>query len=245
MDESEVILALKRAEKMRIDFVANVSHELRTPLTSIKGYTDTLIQDMNDGINVNPDFLRIISRNVDRVILLIDDLLDLSSIESGADQLKPETVQVDAATSHVISNLQHFFDAKKQTLTVQNKTDTVYADPKRIEQVMTNLLENASKYCPEYTKIHMSWFVDSLSGHTVLEIQDNGPGISEKHQKRLFERFYRVDKGRSRELGGTGLGLAIVKHVMQRHKGNVTVHSELGKGTRFRCEFGLVASDAG
>lgn len=237
-NESEEILILQRAEKMRIAFVANVSHELRTPLTSIKGYTDTLVQDLEEGRETNANFLKIISRNVDRLILLIDDLLDLSSIESGADQIRPEHVNTVLATQHVMSNLQHIIESKGHDVVIDSKVDSVYADSKRVEQVLTNLLENACKYCLEQTKIEVRWSKNN-ENQVVLEIEDHGPGIPEKHLGRLFERFYRVDKGRSRELGGTGLGLAIVKHIMQRHEGSVSVRSEMGRGTCFTCVFGL------
>jgi two-component system phosphate regulon sensor histidine kinase PhoR len=231
----DVIIALKNAEKMRIDFVANVSHELRTPLTAIKGYTETLIHDHEDGRTMDPEFLKIILKNSNRLLSLIDDLLDLSSIESGADLLHLVDVDLHEATEHVTERLLPAARAKDSRLLSDVRCRFVHADPKRLEQVMANLAENAIKYSPPQSTIWIIW--DSGPSEVVLTVEDNGPGIPEKHLNRLFERFYRLDKGRSRELGGTGLGLSIVKHIMQRHQGSVSVESELGKGTRFICRF--------
>lgn len=231
----DVIVALKRAEKMRIDFVANVSHELRTPLTAIKGYTETLIQDLEEGRPAEPDFLRIILKNSNRLLALIDDLLDLSSIESGADELHRVEVDTEDATSHVIERLANIARAKQSKLETEFQCAQVFADPKRIEQVLTNLAENAIKYSPPGSTIRIIW--NSAPGGVQLTVADNGPGIPAHQLDRLFERFYRLDKGRSREMGGTGLGLSIVKHIMQRHQGTVSVESALGQGTQFRCWF--------
>ncbi|MBS1959787.1 MAG: hypothetical protein JST80_09970 [Bdellovibrionales bacterium] len=234
-ESMDVIVALKKAEKMRIDFVANVSHELRTPLTAIKGYTETLIHDIEDGRKIEPEFLKIILKNSNRLLSLIDDLLDLSSIESGADQLHLADIDLKEATEHVIERLIPHAKAKNTLLTSDIRCDTVRADMKRLEQVMTNLAENAIKYSPPSSTVKIIWEEDG--NEIVLTVEDNGPGIPSKNLDRLFERFYRLDKGRSREMGGTGLGLSIVKHIMQRHQGTVTVESEIGKRTRFRCRF--------
>lgn len=231
----DVIEALKRAEKMRIEFVANVSHELRTPMTSIKGYAETLLQDFEEGRELDPEFLRIILKNSNRLIALINDLLDLSAIESGADQIHLADLDTAEISSHVVSNLRQHAKSKEMDLQVECKEKTVHADAKRVEQVMTNLVDNAIKYCPPKSVIKIEW--SSEGGGTVLRVIDNGHGIPEKYLDRLFERFYRVDKGRSRETGGTGLGLAIVKHIMQRHGGTAHVESVVGSGTTFVCNF--------
>jgi two-component system phosphate regulon sensor histidine kinase PhoR len=236
-DNIDVIAALKRAEKMRIDFVANVSHELRTPLTSIKGYTETLIQDLEEGRKADPEFLRIILKNSNRLLALINDLLDLSAIESGADELHPARLDLDEITHHALQGLQLGAENKKSVLRTEILTPHVQADPKRVEQVITNLVDNAIKYCPPGSTITIQWSKDPVDKATVLRVLDNGPGIPEKYLERLFERFYRVDKGRSRDSGGTGLGLSIVKHIMQRHDGTVTVESTPGSGTTFICRF--------
>ena len=225
---------LKAAEQMRIDFVANVSHELRTPLTSIKGYTDTLIDDLKQGRPVERDFVETIARNAGRLMELINDLLDLSSLES-VGMLHKTKVSTTEATTRVLSQLGKSFETKRQFISVDTKASFVYADPQRLEQVLVNLLDNAHKYTPASGKITVAWTEDV--GRVYLKITDSGPGISPEHHVRLFERFYRIDKARSRELGGTGLGLAIVKHIMQRHQGAVSVESRLGHGATFICSF--------
>jgi two-component system phosphate regulon sensor histidine kinase PhoR len=238
-DNIDVIAALKKAEKMRIEFVANVSHELRTPLTSIKGYAETLLQDMEEGRAADPEFLKIILKNSNRLLALINDLLDLSAIESGADELHPATLDLHEITQHALHALQLNAENKHSTILTEILTPNVYADPKRVEQVITNLVDNAIKYCPTGSTVTVRWALehDELGEAVFLRVIDNGPGIAEKYLDRLFERFYRLDKGRSRESGGTGLGLSIVKHVMQRHDGSVTVESTLGTGTTFICRF--------
>lgn len=230
------VTELKLAEQMRIDFVANVSHELRTPLTAIKGYTDTLISDINTGRAVEVSFLDVISRNVDRLMLLIRDLLDLSTMDSSIDHLIKEKISTEGLTTRMIAQMQGTLDAKNQRVDVSIQASFVQADLKRIEQVFVNLLDNASKYTPAGGKISVVWEEDAQHD-VLLRIEDTGPGISSEHHDRLFERFYRVDKGRSRDTGGTGLGLAIVKHIMQRHGGAVWVQSEMGRGSRFTCQF--------
>ncbi len=229
------VTELKRAEQMRIDFVANVSHELRTPLTAIKGYADTLILDNKEGNPPCPEFLEIIARNTDRLMHLINDLLNLSSLES-KDDVQKSLLSTEEVTSRVIRQMKGVFDSKRQEVYVESRVSQVLADPTRIEQVLVNLLDNANKYTPTDGKISVHWETSS-NQTTILRIRDSGPGIPAEHHSRLFERFYRVDKARSREQGGTGLGLAIVKHIMQRHDGNISVESVPGNGSTFICEF--------
>ena len=238
------VTELKRAEKIRIEFVANVSHELRTPLTSIKGYTDTLRLDAARGdFTAAGKFLDVIARNAERLMRLIEDLLDLSSLESGeaveAGGNDPSftitEVDVRELTSKVIQQLEKRRAFKNQTIEAIFDVNATRGDANRIEQVLVNLLENAIKYTPEGGNLSVRWS-DSPKG-TRVHVRDNGPGIPTEHHSRLFERFYRVDQARSRELGGTGLGLAIVKHIMQRHNGSAWVVSEMGKGSEFICEF--------
>jgi len=229
------VTELVRAEQIRIDFVANVSHELRTPLTAIKGYADTLIQDSRAGVPPTPEFLEIITRNTDRLMSLINDLLDLSNLES-SELVQKAPVQTRELTDRVVQQMQGVFEKKKQTLRVQIDKTSVLADPRRIEQVLVNLLDNAHKYTPHAGEILVQWDLQE-GGTTCLNVIDSGPGIPAEHHPRLFERFYRVDKGRSREQGGTGLGLAIVKHIMQGHGGSVRIESPPGKGAHFICSF--------
>jgi two-component system phosphate regulon sensor histidine kinase PhoR len=226
---------LKLAEQIRIDFVANVSHELRTPLTAIKGYADTLKLDIQAGKPASLDFIEVINRNADRLMNLIQDLLDLSSIESTDSLIKSE-IPIRDLSDRVIKQMAGAFERKNQTVEIHPLATTVYADSRRVEQILVNLLDNANKYSPAGGKIILTWETQ-IHGEVLLKVKDTGPGIAIEHHSRLFERFYRVDKARSREQGGTGLGLAIVKHIMQGHKGSAWVESTPGNGTTFICRF--------
>jgi two-component system, OmpR family, phosphate regulon sensor histidine kinase PhoR len=228
------VTELKSAEQMRIDFVANVSHELRTPLTVIKGYADTLILDFKDKQSDALDFLNSIARNSDRLMNLMNDLLDLSSLESDS-IIQKDPLSTQDVTERILKQLQGAFDSKSQKVETFYDTKTVVADAQRLEQVLVNLLSNANKYTPAGGTVRIRWKADGAD--TVLVMEDTGPGIPVEHHSRLFERFYRVDKARSREQGGTGLGLAIVKHIMQRHEGAVWVESQTGQGSAFFCRF--------
>jgi two-component system phosphate regulon sensor histidine kinase PhoR len=231
------ITELKKAEQIRIEFVQNVSHELRTPLTSIKGYTDTLAQDIKNGeLSVVDQCLERISRNSERLLNLVNDILDLSSLESNTADLRKQIVSTREVTEHALHQLEERRKAKQHDITMNFHVDSVPGDSRRIEQVILNLVENAIKYIPAGKQIDITWDEDRR-GSIVLRVRDNGPGISGTDQDRLFERFYRVDKARSRDSGGTGLGLAIVKHIMIRHGGTVDVRSEIGIGTEFTCTF--------
>lgn len=226
----------RKAEQVRMDFVANVSHELRTPLTSIKGYAATIRDELQaKRYDMIEKYLGVLIRNVDRLSALVDDLLNLSSLESGV-ELHMSMVNLEELTDRIIEELREKFDNKKQAISYEINASTLIADAKLVEQVLINLIENASKYSPEGTQIRILW-ESGEGGSVILKVIDNGPGIPEEHHERLFERFYRVDKARSREMGGTGLGLAIVKHVMQRHGGSILVESGLGLGTTFICRF--------
>lgn len=234
------ISELKASEQIRIDFVANASHELKTPLTSIKGYLDTVRDDLKNGrVDEAAGFLDVVNRNVDRLNHLVNDLLDLSVLESGA-----EVKKVILNTSEISEQALRLIEGrhpKRHTIRLETKIDRVLADPRRIEQVLVNLIDNATKYSPDGTEIRIVWEPGSgaNAGDTVLRVRDNGPGISEDHMPRLFERFYRVDAGRAREVGGTGLGLAIVKHIVLGHGGSIAVKSQPGKGSEFICRFPL------
>jgi two-component system phosphate regulon sensor histidine kinase PhoR len=219
---------------MRIDFVANVSHELRTPLTSIKGYAETIQSDLVSNRKIEKEFLEIILRNSNRLMNLMEDLLDLSSIES-SHQIQKELISTEDLTTKIVSNLQKKIEEKKHKVVCVYNAKSVYADIQRTEQVLVNLLDNAIKYSLEKGTIEIIW--DEEENFTVLKVKDSGSGIAFEHQTRLFERFYRVDKARSREQGGTGLGLAIVKHIMLRHNGSVSVESIPNQGATFICRF--------
>ncbi len=227
------ITEIKRLERVKADLVANVSHELRTPLTSIKGFVEAL----QDGAISDPEkgarFLSIISRHSDRMNKIISDLLQLSRIESRDFELKIEPFSIKELVEEVVYTLQRSADEKSQSLevTLCSEDQEVLGDKYRISQALTDLVDNAIKYGPEKATIK----IQSQDKGEFVEITviDNGIGISRNDMPRIFERFYTVDKGRSRELGGTGLGLSIVKHIIEAHGGEVNVESELGKGSRF------------
>jgi two-component system phosphate regulon sensor histidine kinase PhoR len=231
------VTELKQAEKIRIDFVANVSHELRTPLTAIKGYTDTLSDDIRQQrFDALDRYIGVIQRNTERLMTLIEDLLDLSSLESNeSPEVTKHPVSTRELTSRVIAQLEPRRAMKALTIDAQYGAELVQSDPRRLEQVLVNLIDNAIKYGPQGGRVQVIW--ETTPKAVVLRVSDNGPGIPREYIPRLFERFFRVDKARSREMGGTGLGLAIVKHIMQRHGGSVQVKSDIGQGTEFFCEF--------
>ena len=234
------ISELKRAEQIRIDFVANVSHEIRTPLTAVKGYTEILSGMFSEKAETLKYFDGI-RRNVDRMIALVSDLLDLSTLESGG-AIEMHPCSPREMTEAVLRNLEHEATAKSQTLTWECQVESLYCDIQRVEQVLTNLVQNSIKYCGKGSAISVTW--SGEGGQIVLRVRDNGPGIPVEHLPRLFERFYRVDKARSREIGGTGLGLSIVKHIMRRHSGQVEVLSEPGRGSEFVCRFPILESES-
>jgi len=230
---------LKRAERMRIDFVANVSHELRTPLTSIRGYAETLDEEVRAGrTDMLARCVEVILRNVDRLGALVQDLLDLSQLESARErELEFEWVEVEPLTRRVISTLESQRARGHYQVDLEVGVPGLTADPRRIEQVLVNLLGNAFKYVPAGGRISVRWSALESPSGVMLEVVDDGPGIPEAHLPRLFERFYRVDPDRSRSTGGTGLGLAIVKHITQAHGGEASVRSQPGLGTTFTCRF--------
>jgi len=227
------ITRLKQLEKIRQDFVANVSHELRTPLTTIKGYAETLL----DGAlkeDLASQFVQVIKRHTDRLTKIVEDLLMLSKIETKEFQLKMEMISLPNLIDDIIDFLKEPAEKKKISLSRHeiHSSLAIRADRSYLEQVLINLLDNAIKYTPEGGRVIVS-VVEKDSKDIQFSIEDNGIGIPNEDLSRIFERFYRVDKGRSKELGGTGLGLSIVKHLVQAHGGRVWVDSQLGKGSTF------------
>lgn len=218
------ITRLKQLENMRKDFVANVSHELRTPLSIIKGYVETLLDPEPPDAATSRQFLETIERHSRRLEALVDDLLSISALESQQAQLHFAPVSLRATVKAVVEELG-------REVVVEMPDFQVRADAQRLYQVFVNLVGNAIKYTPAGSKIEVSAVRED--SFVKICVTDNGPGIAAEHLPRIFERFYRVDKARSRELGGTGLGLAIVKHIVQAHGGRVWVESELGKGSHF------------
>jgi len=227
------ITEIKKLEKMRSEFVANVSHELRTPLTSIQGFVETL----KDGAINDPGkaqyFLEIIEKQSNRLNNLIEDILQLSKIESQEIIMNLQSINLRDLIDKTISEFKKKIEQKnhKIKINISPQLPLIKADPEQIEVVFRNLLDNAIKYTPNGGEIYISAF--EKAENIYIEISDNGIGISAEHLPRIFERFYRVDKDRSRKLGGTGLGLAIVKHIVQAHGGTIGVESKPGKGSKF------------
>jgi two-component system phosphate regulon sensor histidine kinase PhoR len=227
------ITRLKELERVRQDFVANVSHELRTPLTTIKGYAETLLEGALRE-KVASQFVQVIKRHADRLTKIVEDLLMLSKIETKEFQLKKEVLSLGDLIDDVVDFVKELAEKKKISIS-RNEIPTsltLEADRNYLEQVLTNLLDNAIKYTPEGGKITIS-AIEKDQKEVQCSIEDNGIGIPKEDLPRIFERFYRVDKGRSQELGGTGLGLSIVKHIVQAHGGRVWAESQLDKGSTF------------
>ncbi|MGE5256841.1 MAG: two-component system histidine kinase PnpS [Hyphomicrobiales bacterium] len=228
------VTQLRRLEDMRRDFVANVSHEIKTPLTAIKGFVETLHQNTVDAPEEKARFLGIISRHVDRLNSIIEDLLMLSRIENEEERsdIKREKTRLRDIFQNALQICRPRADEKRIQIELGGEEGlSARVDPVLLEQAVVNLLDNAIKYSDPEKKVHV---LSRASGNEVqIRVQDHGIGIEKKHLPRLFERFYRVDKARSRALGGTGLGLAIVKHIAQAQGGQVTVESSLGEGSVF------------
>jgi len=227
------ITRLKRLEKVRQDFVANLSHELRTPLTTIKGYAETLL----DGAlkeDVAFQFVQVINRHADRLTKIVEDLLTLSKIESKEFSLISERLLASELIDSALDVVKEEADKKGMAISWSEPTPSffIFGDRKGLEQVLINLLDNAIKYGREGGNIKILVNNNTKAGIQV-SVQDDGIGIPKEDLSRIFERFYRVDKGRSKELGGTGLGLSIVKHIVQAHGGNVWAESQIGKGSTF------------
>jgi two-component system phosphate regulon sensor histidine kinase PhoR len=230
------VTELRRLEAVRRDFVANVSHELKTPLTSISGYAETLVNDSPDS-ETGRRFLGVIRGNAQRMQRLVDDLLDLSRIESGRWQPVPEPLDPAQVARDSWALLAGHAGAREvQFATViAPGAERVYADPDALRQVLSNLFDNALRYTPARGRITL--VAEREGGGVVLRVRDTGAGIAREQLPRIFERFYRADPGRSREEGGTGLGLSIVKHLVEAHAGRVAAASEVGRGTEIACWF--------
>jgi two-component system, OmpR family, phosphate regulon sensor histidine kinase PhoR len=225
------ITRMERLEIVRQEFLSNVSHELRTPLTAIIAFVETLENGALEDKESCQRFLSIIRKNASRMHSLIDDILELTAIEGGNVRLGVAAVDLHMLVQDVCASLAA--KAAAHNVTIKNNVEPdvmVYADERRLEQMLTNLIDNGIKFSREHGTVAISYESDTRDK---ILVQDNGDGIPSQHLERLFERFYRVDRARSRDMGGTGLGLAIVKHLALLHRGEVTVTSELGKGTTF------------
>ncbi len=238
------VTEIERAEKMRRDFIANVSHELRTPLTSISGYVETLLEDEDHLSEHGREFMAIILKNARRVNRLTEDLLALAQVESGEHKLTVQPVRASALVEDAIESLAGMVVESGVSLEAGETTpELVLADVDAMTQVFGNLIENAMKYGAGGRRVLVA--ARAQDGMVEFSVQDFGQGIASEHLDRIFERFYRVDKARSRESGGTGLGLAIVKHIVLAHGGTIRAESEMGAGTTFLFTLPVAGAAAG
>lgn len=236
------VTELRRLENLRREFVSNVSHELKTPLTTIQAYTETLLGGAIDDPNHNRRFLERIDEQAERLHKLILDLLSLARIESAEEAYELLPVPIASTVQVCLNEYLPVAESKGVLLQTQPPPESlvVWADDEGLLTVLNNLVDNAIKYTPSGGRVSVRWRLDGR--RAVIEVEDTGCGIPKQHHARVFERFYRVDKARSRELGGTGLGLSIVKHWVQVFGGSVEVSSELGRGTTFTIRLPAVGS---
>ncbi|MFM2135931.1 MAG: hypothetical protein RL021_1331 [Bacteroidota bacterium] len=233
-DQSKEIAELKRNENFRKEYLGNVSHELKTPLFSIQGYIHTLLEGGIDDPEVNVHYLQRAARSVDRLCMIVDDLESISKMESGEMALDQRAFDIHDLVKEVFESLELRSKEKNIRLDFKEGSEKpvyVYADKDRIRQVVVNLVVNSVKYGKKDGATLVGFY--DMDENILVEITDTGIGIQPQHLSRIFERFYRVDKSRSREQGGTGLGLAIVKHLIEAHKQNISVRSSYGIGTTF------------
>jgi two-component system phosphate regulon sensor histidine kinase PhoR len=241
----EDITQLRRLEQVRTDFAANVSHELKTPLTSIRGFVETLLDGALEKPEMARKFLNIIMLETERLTRLINDILSISKLESGMDEAPKERIRLDKAAYDVVEMLSIHAKEKEIRLACHMNKDPVYiiGNKDQVEQMLINLVENGIKYNLPGGSVTVQVFKSATEAN--LTVADTGIGIAEENLPRMFERFYRVDKGRSRSMGGTGLGLAIVKHIVRTMRGEIEVHSKLGEGTEFLVSLPLAPQTAG
>jgi two-component system phosphate regulon sensor histidine kinase PhoR len=219
-------------DKVRTDFVANVSHELKTPLTSIKGFVETLEDGAIDDRENAERFIAIIKKHTERLSNIINDLLSLSELELGKDRLAKTRFDLKGLLDEVSLGFGHAISVKNEALKIDSSGDDFFitADKAKIEQVLVNLIDNAVKYNKEGGTVRISLL--ERDDKVMITVEDEGVGIPKEYLSRIFERFYRVDKARSSQLGGTGLGLAIVKHIVLLHDGDVSIESQVNYGTK-------------
>ncbi len=225
------ITSQQKLEHSRREFVANVSHELRTPLTTVKSYAETLM-DMQMDKQTQNRFLATIAAEADRMTRIVKDLLTLSRLDEGQYELRPfERIELSEFLSGIVERMYFSAKEKHQTIryTPKDAASYVMSDRDKLEQVVINIISNAIKYTPENGSIEV--YSGKLYKDAYIKVRDNGIGIPKENLPRIFERFYRVDKARSRETGGTGLGLAIAKQIMTQLGGNITINSTPGEGT--------------
>jgi len=233
-NKTQEINQLKQMEKYRKEFLGDVSHELKTPIFNIQGYILTLLDGGLDDPNINMLYLKRTEKSIDRMISIIDDLLTISKLESGELELNPEAFNLYQMIDDVFDLQEISANEKEVKLKIGKNVDRstlVMADKKRMFQVVSNLIVNSINYGKKNGSTEVNFY--DMDNRILIEVKDTGIGIAEKDLPRVFERFYRADKSRSREQGGTGLGLAIVKHIIEAHKQRINVSSTTGKGTSF------------
>jgi two-component system phosphate regulon sensor histidine kinase PhoR len=232
--KSKQIEELQKVEQFRKEFLGNLSHELKTPLFNIQGYVHTLLDGAMDDPKFAKQFLERTSKSIERLSSLVDDLDEISKLERGETSIVKENFDIEKLAKEVIESMELKAKEKLITLYIKegiNKHYAAHADKEKIRQVFTNLVVNSIKYGKEKGTTSISFY--DMEDNILVEVTDNGIGIEEKHLPRLFERFYRIDKHRSRDQGGTGLGLAIVKHILEAHNETINVRSSVGVGTTF------------
>ena len=233
-NRSDEIAELRRMEIFRKEFLGNVSHELKTPIFNIQGYIHTLLEGGIDDKEINVHYLQRASKSVDRLCLIVEDLESISKLEAGEMILEQRVFDIHELAVDVFESLELQASEKNIRLGFKIESDKpyyVYADKERVRQVMVNLLVNSIKYGKASGKTVVGYY--DMDENILIEVTDDGIGVEPQHLQRLFERFYRVDKSRSREAGGTGLGLAIVKHIIEAHQQTINVRSAYGVGTTF------------
>jgi len=239
------VTKLTRLDNMRREFVANVSHELRTPLSSIRSYTETLINGALENSETAESFLRVIDSEAKRMSVLVTDLLELSRLDDdNPADMEFEAIDLVGLTKMAIKQVEVVASEKNQKIIFNEPTNPYFVEaaPSRMNQVLVNILANSLKYSPQETNIEVN--IEEDDKHYHLKIKDYGMGMSKEDLPRIFERFYRVDKARSRAMGGTGLGLAIAKEIMEAHGGGISAESELGKGTTMVLKFNKIGEEA-
>jgi two-component system phosphate regulon sensor histidine kinase PhoR len=231
-DQIKEITLLRETDSFRKDFIGNLAHELKTPLFNIQGFILTLLEVGLDDPEINRKFLSKAEKNIDRMTGLLEDLDSISKIESGVMTIDPEPVNIVELSNDIVDNLERKAKDANVNLKVRSTEDfIVLCDPQKIEQVLSNLLVNSINYGKDGGKTRVRFY--DMGDNILVEVADDGIGIKEEDLLRIYERFYRVDKSRSRHEGGSGLGLAIVKHIVEAHGGNLHVRSTLDEGTTF------------
>lgn len=232
--QNQQLNTLRDMEKYRQDFVGNVAHELKTPIFNIQGYVHTLKDGALDDPTVNRTYLQRASDNIDRMIKIIEDLDSIYKLESHQSKLEWQKINIHALVNSMVEEMKLTAKEKKTRIEVKSDVSSdqmIFADPDYLKQVFINLIENSIKYGNENG--HTFIILTDLEDQILIEVQDDGNGIESKHLRHLFDRFYRVDKARSRQAGGSGLGLSIVKHIIEAHNQTIKVRSTIGEGTTF------------